>query len=303
MKKKNIVVAVLAYNEQENIVRVLREVLMQRRNNFDLKEIWIVSDGSKDKTVRQVRALKNKKIKIFDYKTNRGKIYRFNQVAAHFRDDILLQLDADITIKHKNTFEKLIQPFYEDTELAISCAYHIALKPVSLAEKLAHFGFRVWDTARKDLGASGERYYCEGGLRAFSRKFLHGYKIPTGKPMSEDSYSFYYAKSKDLRTKNVLDSKVYFKLPDNYKDYLKQMRRFLTNGDILEKQFGKALVTRYETITLKVKFFALLKCTSRSPFTAFCYIILQFTAKISALYYRPKVKWDVAQSTKNIASA
>lgn len=291
-----------AYNEAGTIAEALRDVLAQDTHNFHLKNIWVVSDGSADATVSQAKLVPDSRIKIFNYRKRRGKIFRFNQVLDSLNTDLLIQLDCDVRLGHPRVFVELVAPFYRYPDLGISCAYHDTFPPHTLVEKAAYFGFQIWDLARKNIGLkSAARYFCEGGLRVFSRRFsLAGYRLPTVGPVSEDSYSFYWAVSHGFLVLPVLSAAVRFKLADNLTDYLKQTKRFIAVPKLLSEYFPQNLLDRYETLTWSHRLRAAATLFRRSPLIGSCYLALQTMTRLQLLSYRPKVLWDVAASSKHI---
>ena len=62
-KKPTVTVALSAYNEEKNIKSFLESVLSQREESYVLKEIWVYSDVSTDKTVEIAKSIKSTKIK------------------------------------------------------------------------------------------------------------------------------------------------------------------------------------------------------------------------------------------------
>lgn len=294
MNKISISIAIPAYNEEKNIVSLLESIKKQKAENYKIEGIFVYSDGSKDNTVKLVRE-NFKDIKVFDFKKNRGKNVRVNQMFRNNKSDVFIQVDADIHIKDNNVIENLIKPFYLNKGLGISCAYQLSDKPNTFVGRLSYFGFKVWDDARSSLGTKAIRYYCEGGLRAFSKDFTKIFQLPLGKHIGEDTYSFYFAVSHGFKVKVCKDSKFYQDLPKNYKDYAKQMKRFLHDPQMVVEEFNKDLTRKYEDITIEVKLCAFAAKWLENPLVGTFYIFLQLAVYIENIFYKPTAKWSIIE--------
>ncbi|MFH1602238.1 MAG: glycosyltransferase [Candidatus Shapirobacteria bacterium] len=289
-KKLSVMVAIPAWNEEKTIIDLLRSVKFQKQTQYRLDSVWVYSDGSTDQTVSLVK--KNfPEVKIVDGKRNLGKNAGVNQIMKGNKSDILIQIDADITIKNKKTFDYLLAPFIKDDKVGLVCAYHLANTPSTFIGELSYFGFRVWDRARNSLGRRGIRYYCEGGLRAFSKEFAKNFRLPTNKYIGEDSYSFYYAVKNGFKVAVSKRARAYLDLADNYQDYVKQMKRFLLDPKDMPKAFGKNLTDRFETMTLRARLKALISELAKSPWSGLFYLVLQAATKMAALFYKSQNSW------------
>ena len=296
--KLTVTVGIPAHNEAASIGDLLRAVVSQKQNAFKIVKIIVISDNSTDRTVEIARNSGCKKLSVIDSKEQLGKNKRFNQIADKFVGDVLVQIDADMKMADEVTLEELIRPFVENPNVAISCAYHYPANPTTFIEKVAFFGFKIWDRARRDLGKKGEGYYCEGGLRAFSRGFIDKYRLPENVPLTEDAYSYYYAKMSRCSVAIVKEAVVCFKLPNNYRDYSKQMKRFGVGPDQLKALFGVRAFRKYNTITMTVKLRALTLESLRDPFYALSFICITLLIRLERFFYRPDIVWEDVGSTK-----
>lgn len=289
-KKPTLSIAIPAYNEEKSILKLLTALMNQIAKSYRLDGIFVYSDGSTDNTVKLIRD-SFKSVTVHDFKKNLGKNKRVNQIMKDNKSDILVQIDADITLGSNKVLDELVKKMVVDPKVGIACSYHKALSPNSFVGKLAMFGFNVWDECRSLLGKRGVRYYCEGGSRAFSRSFTKEFRLPLGKHIGEDSYSFYYAVEHGYKVSVAKRSIVYLQLPESARDYIRQMKRFLNEPSMVEANFRKDLVKQYETINPVVKFRAFLKVFAKSPFVGLGYIVLQLITKLLAKNYEPDEKW------------
>jgi ubiquinone/menaquinone biosynthesis C-methylase UbiE len=101
-------VIVPCYNEEGNV-----EACAKRTPNFGKnQEIIFVNDGSKDRTAEKVKEIMktNKRIKLVDYPNNQGKGYATKMGLDAAKNDILMILDADMTVRPED-LPKFVEPF------------------------------------------------------------------------------------------------------------------------------------------------------------------------------------------------
>lgn len=92
MKKISIVICV--YNEEENI-KPLVEQIETSIPDFDY-EIVYVDDGSTDNTVKEIKALNRKRIKLIELKKNYGQSSALAAGIEHAEGDYIITMDGDL---------------------------------------------------------------------------------------------------------------------------------------------------------------------------------------------------------------
>lgn len=294
-----VTIAIPAYNEENNIKNLLYSISSQVEKGFSIHEIMIISDGSTDQTIKKVKEVKDKRIKIIDNKNRIGKPKRLNQLFKIFSYDILIILDADVILRDKWVIRELVSKFQENLNTALVLGRQLALKPTTFIERLAYFGFEFWEDAKNNLGEKAILYHCTGQIRAFSKNFISHFILPNVIKSGEDAYSFYFAKKNNFRVVYAENAIVYFRLAANFKDYIKQMTRFILIPSDMKKYFGKEIVKQYSTITRSVKYKALFaKMIVTPPHISFSYLVVQIVTKINSKIYSNKSIWDIASSSK-----
>ena len=73
-------------------------------------EIIVASDGSQDETVSKIMRYNNHRVKVLDFKQNRGRAYVHNKAVKSSSGEIIFFTDAD-TIFHSNFISKITQNF------------------------------------------------------------------------------------------------------------------------------------------------------------------------------------------------
>lgn len=289
-----VTIAITTYNDSSHILSLLRQLKAQSSLNYDLKKLYLVDDCSQDKTVEIVRQ-HFPSLQIMENRTNKGKNFRFNQIVSINQSDILIQLDSDIDLADNQVIDSLVKHFNEQQNIGIVCGYLQARGGDTLASQLALFGAEVWDGCRSSLGSSGIRYYCQGGMRAFSRKFAKEFRLPLGTHIGEDSYSFYYAISKGYQVKVAKTAKAHISLPTNFADYIQQMHRFLTDPNMISTRFPAPLVAKYELIDIKLRLIVLWSHLRKTPIIGILYLFLQLYTHLTMLFYRPPISWKTIE--------
>lgn len=297
-KKTTVTILVPAYNEEKNIRQLLSALLVQKTEDFVVENIIVVSDGSTDNTVRYVHDIKDDRISVIDSSKRLGKVKRLNESYRKNKSDILAQFDADVLPKDENTLANLIEPFQSDKALSIVYGNPVPVMPSTYVGRLVRFGYYVWEEA-KQMIPNPERYNSSGTIMAFSKRFLQTYKIPDEEYITEDTYSFYYAKSKGLKTYFQRDAIVYIKLAQTYNEYVNQMNRYMTTNFDMPAIFGRELTDKYETITESIKLKALMKYMRTQPVhISISYLFIHVFPRVRSRFFRQKKLWDLVKTSK-----
>lgn len=98
-------VVVPTFNEEKTIVHLLNKVLKRK----EVSEIVVVDDGSTDETLRKIRKLNNKKIRIIKHQKNMGQGSALISGINHAKYNFIIFQDADLELD-PNDYPKLIKP-------------------------------------------------------------------------------------------------------------------------------------------------------------------------------------------------
>lgn len=96
------------YNEEKTVTNVLKKVAKVRFKGI-VKEIIVVDDGSKDKSLTKIKSAKIKTIKIFSHKTNQGKGAAVRTGIRKATGDYIVIQDADLEYDPED-IKKLLLP-------------------------------------------------------------------------------------------------------------------------------------------------------------------------------------------------
>jgi len=104
------------YNEEKTILQIIRKV-----QNVKLpvkKELIIVDDGSKDRTVEILRKIKGKGIRIFYHNANQGKGAAIRTGLKEAKGTILTIQDADLEYD-PNDYKALLEPILKENKKVV----------------------------------------------------------------------------------------------------------------------------------------------------------------------------------------
>ena len=109
MKMLSVVMPV--YNEKAFVKKAITAVLKANIGKLS-KEIIVVDDGSKDGTIKILKTIKNRRVKIFFQKKNQGKGSAIRRGLKEVSGDIVVIQDADLEY-NPNEFSMMLQPILD----------------------------------------------------------------------------------------------------------------------------------------------------------------------------------------------
>lgn len=273
MKNKLFTVAICipAYNEQQNIDSILRQILSQEQTGFVIEKIIVASDGSTDDTVKIAREYEHRGVNVIEGKDNRGQNYRQNEVISETASDILVLLNADLILGDKNVISKLIKPIQDGADLTAQWA--VPLKHVTFLERILHAGFKMKYYIYTHHKNGNNIYTCVGHMRALSRKFYSNVVFPLVSE-GEDQYLYFSCISGGYKYKYIHEKNSFFKLPDTFSDYKKYAKRIFHTQKRYKDSFDPKFVTLERHLPLKILLKGYLKTFIKDPFYLLLYTLL-----------------------------
>jgi glycosyltransferase involved in cell wall biosynthesis len=296
MKKTySITVGIPAYNEGTNIKKLVTTVLSQKEVGYKLDKVIVVSDGSSDNTVSEVKIIKDKRVKILKNEERQGLSLTQDRILENTKSEIVILLNGDVMIKDKKFITKLLRPFRQYYKVGIVSPEITPLKGKNFFEKVINFSIGYKYAMYKSLQNGNNLYMCHGRARAFHRTFYKGFRW--NKKINEDSYSYLKAVHQKFSFVFQPEAEVFYRSPNNYKDHYRQSNRFMSSkkelsiyfpAGFLEEQFHIDLIT---LLRFSIQYFF------KNPVYFICFVAILFYTKTHS-NYRVSTKWDVALSTK-----
>lgn len=222
-KKLTLTIGIPAFNEEKNIKHLIKSILKQKTSNFVLKNIIVVSDGSTDNTNNEVKSIKSKKLKLVTGKKRLGKRLRINFLLRSFSSDVILLLDADITLENDSVLTKHVEKFLQNPKVMLVSSNSHPSKPSGFIEKAIYSTLIVYLHTRESLQSGNNIYGCTGACLGLRAEFAKNLTIP--EITADDDYIYLECISKGYLFRYAKESKVSYKLPKTIRDYLRQAFR------------------------------------------------------------------------------
>lgn len=303
--KNTVTVGIPAYNEEKNIVHMIKSVLSQRRDNFVLEKIIVISDGSADSTESKVREIaeENPTVVLVADGRRTGKAERLNQLYGMNQSDIFVQFDADIILSNDRVIDDLADSLISSGADVVGGNGRPA-KGKKFIEIISNAGDYLWHEIKKGFNGGDNIYNSQGCVFAMKKDFARFLKYPKG-TVSDQQYLYLEAKMAGKRFKFDEGIVIYYRAPNNFKDFYGHKWRGINETDILIPHFGH-LIEQSRYMPFSYKFKILLKKLFKEPVkTIFGSISLLFI-KIVVFFVKPgkdvlheKGLWETLHSTKN----
>lgn len=301
MKKHTVTVGIPAYNEEANIGNLL-ESLIAQKGNYKLESIIVVCDGCGDRTAKIAKQVVEDcgLGKVINSKVRKGKAARINQIHTMAKSDVLVVLDADIVIREKSFIEKIISPVTKGRAEIVSSRL-IPLKPRNLVERVLYISVLIRNETSEDFRSGDNLYTCHGTSRAYSKNFYSTFRPP--KIVSEDAYSYLWAKKHGYRYEYSKGAVVYYQLPGNMSDHGKQSVRFMKGKEELKACFNSNYVEEAHRLPKILLIQKTIKYFLKYPTEVVSYFgILVWMRLKSLVGPMETVMWQVAKSTRSAST-
>jgi glycosyltransferase involved in cell wall biosynthesis len=301
MKKKKVTVTVgiPAYNEEANILNAIDSILAQRRDNFVLDKIIVISDASDDTTNLLVRKKMktDKRIYFIHGKTRIGKAGRLNQIFENTKSELLLLLDADC-LAGKDSITYMVKTFKNAKDnLGVIGARAEVSNVNSLFTKIIYSGVRIAFDLSKSIGYEKSVLSYKGALMGLPRNLYSSLKIPS--TVGTDAYIFFFSLFNGYKPAYSSRAKGYYRIPTDVSGHIKQSTRFLNSQKAMKELFGDRVEPFYR-IRKSLLMAAIVKEFVHRPFYLSLYVFLNsyILLRSKLLKHTSGGVWDIAKSTK-----
>jgi len=299
-KKYTLTIGIPAYNEAATIKNLVSDLLRQESELVSIRETIIVSDGSTDSTIKELKSVKNTKVTVIEGKIRKGKAKRQNEIIKKCSSDILVFLDADTAIDDKYFLEKLTRPLVAG-ESDVTSALLDELPPRTFLEKSLNVSMKIKRVLFSEFKKGNNVYNCHGPARAFTKEVYT--RLNFKEDAGEDMYSYFTTLSLGKRFTFVPEAVIRYRLPSTYSDYIKQSVRYLNIRQKFVSEFGLKVKSEFH-ISFFIYLKAAVKCSPiifRKPFHSGYYLLVYFFAKIESIFRKDlKNTWNITSSKQSI---
>lgn len=287
-------IGIMAYNEDENIGKLLSCLISQKTYLSEIIEIIVVASGCIDRTETIVEefAKRDKRIKIIHQKKREGKASAINLFLKEAKGEIVILESAD-TLPYPDAVENLVKKFIDPKVGAAG----VQVIPVNSSKTFMGFYVQLFWKLHHKIA----KIYPKCGEMVAFRNILPEISYNTA---TDETWIIALLLQLGYEVSYAEDSKVINKGPETILDFLKQRRRHLVGYIHLKKELNFKPKTMDNLLVIKL-LPSCIKFNFKDIFWSFGVILLEFSARVLALYdwyirKRNPYIWDIAETTKEI---
>ncbi len=298
-KKLTITIGIPAFNEEKNILNLLRSCLVQKSKYFTIDKVILSIDGSTDGTNSVANRVHDYRLMVINNPTRQGIARGLNQIIKNANSDILITLDADIEIKDSDFFEQLVQPLVLlDIDLTSSSIKE--LDSTNYFQNILSTSIKLKDVLYTRFKKGNNIYTCHGLARAYSKRFYKKLHFPVS--IGNDMFTYLKCKSLKLKYQYAPKAEAWYKLPSTFADHQKQSIRFLAHNEREQKKYFKSDFVDSEVKIPTSEYLRAcidaLPIIVRNPITTMCYLVTHAITRLNMRGKKTNHMWEIAVSSK-----
>ena len=299
-KDLTVTIAICALNEEANVGKLLESIMIQKEVGYKLERIWLISDGSTDRTVAIAKSF-GKRVEVTDYKERAGKSSRLNEIYTGVTSDIVVQPDADVILGHEYVLRDVIKPFIGHPEIGMTGGNAIPLPAETFLEKAVNYTLEVYIPFRKTLNGGNNILSATGRLLALRREVFRNIKVPKD-TIANDGFVYFCTITQGYSYRYAPTADVYFRSPQTLKDHISQSTRFLATHNWMKQFFPPELVEREYHVPARPLYLSMLKQFVKHPALSGYIFLLNKYCALRAMILKKKINaiWDIVYSTKRL---
>ncbi len=285
MKKPTVTIGIPAHNAELTIEQVLKAIISQDMTSYYLKKIYVACDGCVDKTEEIVETFSKEHSVVQLIADNRrvGKSGRINEFYDLSNTDFFVGIDDDSVLADPKTLEVILKAF-NDKNVALAAPLNIPFKPKTLVGRgVAAYDF-FWARATENIDFGNNVHNHISRVSAIHRKLYKKIKLPSN-CQADDHYLFFICLKKGYKFKFVRETKIYFRVAEQFMDHIKQQTRWMDSTIPLPSQLGKWIEPFY-IVPRSAKIRALVYVYYYMPAEISIGILMQLAFKILKTRYK-----------------
>ena len=255
-KKISITIASVVYNREKRVATFLNALNLQNQEYIRIKKILLLSDGSTDRTIEEIKKHATRKVELIVGRKHLGTTKRLNEIFKQSTGDVLVLLDIDTVLKDKFVIENLVAPFRYRKDVALVGGNPKPLPPNTFLEGAAQNYYQARELLKRTINEGNNIYGLDKRIIALSKSFIEKVKIPSDLDTSD---TFIYLKCKDENLEFVHQEQaiVWFRLPQSITDHIRDIRGVNNDTEKIKEKFSKDLIEQELNLTksMQIKVF------------------------------------------------
>lgn len=219
----SVTVIVPCWNEERTLGRTVQSLLSLNypREKF---QIFIVDDGSTDRTARIVREfLFDSRVSYF-YKENGGKYSALNLGIEKASTDLIGCLDADSFVS-PDSLSRIVRAFEDSSVMAVTPAIRV-WRPETWIQKIQETEYTIGILFKRLLAFLNAQYVTPGPFSVYRREVFETAGIFRHAHQTEDMEMALRMHSRRLKIENVFDAEVFTVAPKTFRGIIQQRLRW-----------------------------------------------------------------------------
>ncbi|MBP7859424.1 glycosyltransferase family 2 protein [Patescibacteria group bacterium] len=299
MKKLTLSIGIPAFNEEENIINLLESIFFQDQRNFKLEQVFVISDGSSDRTEDLVKGYIRSEPRVILLADGKriGKALRLNQIYTRNTSDLILTLDADVLLDRPNEVALIVAKIMENERTVVVAGHQVALKMKGFVPTILHTQAMIWNKIRVSINGGDHIANLFGSASLLKKDFSKRLKYP--KDITADEEYLYVTAKKQEGFAYCKETRILCRTVNNIHEQRLQASRFRNERHDLEKYFGKEVVN-YHKIPFQYKLVGVIQMFIKSPVFTVLAVALSLWLRLfpEVDYLNKRGMWLQAKSTK-----
>ncbi|HYV52258.1 MAG TPA: glycosyltransferase family 2 protein [Candidatus Eisenbacteria bacterium] len=290
-----VTIGIPSFNEEKNILNLLRSIVKQKSEHFTICEI-IISDDSSDNTIRLIEQFADSSetaIRCLHHSSRMGVGNAWNEIFLNAKGDVIVMYDGDV-IPHEDSIQQLLSALRGRVVLAISNS-----KPVRSTSVAGRAAIYVSSWLRCVRIKRLSQYTAIGRGLSIQAEVAKQITIPSD-IIAVDLYLECRVLEFKLDIAYNDQAVVYFRPPDTVADFNSQVLRSLEGHKQIKNCIEKFKIRLPFVVALRQALGVFLSDPLGALSVVACYCILPYHKY--ALKGLDSSKWHIARSTKNISS-
>jgi len=291
----NVTIGIPSFNEEKNILNLLRSIVKQKSEHFTICEI-IISDDSSDNTIRLIEQFADSSetaIRCLHHSSRMGVGNAWNEIFLNAKGDVIVMYDGDV-IPHEDSIQQLLSALRGRVVLAISNS-----KPVRSTSVAGRAAIYVSSWLRCVRIKRLSQYTAIGRGLSIQAEVAKRITIPSD-IIAVDLYLECRVLEFKLNIAYNDQAVVYFRPPDTVADFNSQVLRSLEGHKQIRNCIEKFKIRLPFVVALRQALGVFLSDPLGALSVVACYCILPYHKY--ALKGLDSSKWHIARSTKDISS-